>query len=512
MEPAPTPANLIDRVLAPRLAEEGIVPVPAGAEEICRRLSADLLGRFMTADEAFTDCVRRPVEEMAAEFQGREEYLVLSERHWRDRFGTTDVFAGWRDLKHLYGLVDALHRDELPYDAFAVEAMSHPAIMTLFQLPEERAERAFAAFMGRPPSASERLGLAALYRPWGRRNRTDPDVRLISTAYATVDPALCSPASSCATDLYGVTTELDFSSFEGLPDGPARWYNLTDDQKDALREPGRLLVNQPFFWEAAADEILNRLLGWSDGGSLPNEPGILLPEVREVLTDHLRETKSIAQGERLVIGSWLYRMSSRVPPDGFGDDPAAPTMPLWATGPRKAILAEGWLRSAGETGDCDPRYPDHHQFTLLAQPGEEYEEARLTLWTLQENRTPWDPVAKSPDLRFREVARSIGGCPGFQLLPLPRALPRLPQTGLAHAFAQESLVEEICSRLPDDGAEVTVAGELERQTRLYYGRSATAGEVRDYEAAFHACPGCGPGEIRRGVCVGLLGGAEMVFH
>lgn len=459
------------------------------------------------------ECAGRAPEEIAEAFQARDEYRLLSQRHWRDRLGTTDVFAGWRDLKELYSRVDALHSDEISYDQFAIEAMSHPAVMNLFQIPEERADRVFSAFMGRRPSVSERTGLAALYRPWGRRNRTDPDVRLISTAYATVDPRRCAPATRCATDLYGVHTELDFASFEEVTELPARWYNLTPEQKDAVRAPGRLLVQQPFFWEAAADEILNRLLSWSDGGTLPNEPGILLPEVRELLADYLRETKSIPGAERLVIGSWLYRMSSRVADDGFGDDPEAPVRPLWASGPRKALIAEAWLHSASETGDCDPRYPDSHQFTLLAMPGEEYAAARRTLWTLQENRAAWDPVAEAPDLRFREVARSIGGCPGFQAMPVPRAIPRLPQTGLTHALAQEALVEEICTRFGSGATETTVAVEVQEQTERFLGRDPTVEEITELETAFESCAGtCDAAEIRAGVCVALLGSAEMVFH
>ena len=219
------------------------------------------------------------------------------------------------------------------------------------------------------------------------------------------------------------------------------------------------------------------------------------------------------------MGSWLYRTTSRVPDDGHGDDPAAPVKPFWASGPRNPVIAEVWLHSARalvqDEGECDPRYSDHFQYGPISGPGADNEAARLELWTLQENRTAWDPIAKAPDLRFRDTARSIGGCPGV-LLPMLTALPRRPQTGLAHAFAQESLAEQLCA-LPAEGsapAEITVASVLEHQMRLVYGRSPTPDEIADYEAAFASCTGdeCTPDGIVNAVCVALLGGAEMVFH
>lgn len=517
--PHATPSNLIDQVLALHFAADSIKPEPAGPEELCRRLSADLLGRYVSAAQARSDCSGRTAEEVAVEYQTRDAYLLNEERFWRDRFGTSDVLAGWRELKDLYALVDAMQRDELPYDEFAIQAMSHPAVMSQSAFPEERAARVFTAFMGRVPTRTEKRELAALYRPWGKRHGTDPDIPLLVRTYSTVDPSLCAPASACATDLYGTHTQIDFSSFATLPPGPARWYKLDETQKDALRAPGRLLVAQPFFWEAAADEILNRLLGWSDGGSSPNEPGILLPEVREVLAAYLRQTKSIPRGERLVIGSWLYRMTSRVPDDGLGDDPSASVAPLWAHGPRNPILAEVWIHSAAalttDLGECDPRYPDDFDDADIAGPDSASAAARLKLWTLQESRTPWDPVASAPDHRFRDAARRIGGCPGLQA-PMLTVIPRLPQTGLTHALAQESLLEELCSH-PAAGLtepDLTVATALGQQMPRVWGRSPTPAEIADFEDAFASCTGddCGPDGIARQVCGALLGGAEMEFH
>lgn len=515
-------ANPIDEVMAPRFEAEGIEPVQAGDAELCRRLAADLLGRYLTADEAGQQCAGRPVGDVVADFQRRDEYRVVSERHWRDRFDSNDIAVDWRDLKEVFALVDALHRSDVGYQAFAIEVMSHPGFISNAILPEEKVHAVFKAFMGRTPTQAESFDLASVYRPWIPSQSADPDFPYIYRNVAVIFPVLCEPISSCTASLFGGGM-LDLSgfedpSFQGIP-----YEDLSEGQKDALRVPGRMLTEQPFFWEAAADEILNRYLGWSDKGRFPREPGIVLPEVREVLADYLRRTGDYPGAERVVLTSWLYRMKAEVADDGFGDDPLAPVPAIYAHGPVKPALAETWLDSTEaltvDLGTCDPRYSDGFPFFLILDAigngmvtdAEGTADIRR-LWEMQENRTPWDEEQGQPDFTYQFVARLIGGCPGFQN-------DRQEQTGLSYAFTQETLAELLCNvDIPGNDltppGTVNVENTLAHQMRIAYGRSPTAAETADYVAAQATCAGaeCSENGTKNSVCVGLLGGAEMIFY
>src|SRR5262245_56193755 len=82
----------IDEVLHPRFVAEKIDPQEAPRAEICRRMFADLIGRFPTKDEIASDCEGRSIEAIAEDLQSRPEYLLVSERHWRDRRSPGETF------------------------------------------------------------------------------------------------------------------------------------------------------------------------------------------------------------------------------------------------------------------------------------------------------------------------------------------------------------------------------------------------------------------------------------
>src|SRR5207253_9943983 len=131
---------------------------------------------------------------------------------------------------------------------------------------------------------------ASLYRAWIPQQVVDPDFSYAYRVQAIILPGLCEPLTSCSSDLLGGGV-LDMSPFpQGSLYEGVRYEDLTAEELSAVQEPGRVLIRQPGLYEAAADEILNRLLAWSDGGRFPREPGIVLPEVREVLADYLKET------------------------------------------------------------------------------------------------------------------------------------------------------------------------------------------------------------------------------
>src|SRR5579859_5261483 len=500
--------NPIDVAMAPLFTKGSITPAQAGDSELCRRLSGDLLGHFLSADEITAQCAGKSVDAMVSGFQSTPEYLTVSRRNWRDRFATSDVLVDWRYLQDLYTEVDKLHSGQIGYSAFAQEAMAHPGfVMNTFQ-PEDKVAAVFSAFLGRPPTVSEKADLAALYRPWLPVGVPDPDFPEITLHIQTrIFPGLCGPLSQCTATMFGGGS-LDLSgfsdpTFSGLP-----WESLTDQQKVALQEPGRILTSQDFFWEAAADEILNRYLSWSDGGRFPRLVGTVLPQVREVVANYLKATDSYPGAEKLVLSSWLYRMESQVPDDGLGDDPAAPVPLIYSTGPVKPLQAEVWLDSIKgltlDLGACDERYSDGFPYFQIIQAqaqGKISASQELTdlkkLWTMEASRLPWDNAKQMPDFTYTFVARLIGGCPGYQST-------RQPQTGLSFAFTQESLGELLCDAsvakglVPQTGDPTQLKNILDWQMRQVYGRSPTAVESSDYSFAAASCSGadCTPSGLQ----------------
>lgn len=523
--------NPIDAVLAGKFAAEGITPVAASNQELCRRLSGDLLGRFVTKEETADECAGRSVGEIARRFQAREEYLVLSERRWRDRLLTNDVEGDWRHLKEVYGYVDDLHRGDMRYDDFVLMVSTHPGFTGRFFQPEEKSALAISAFLGRTATGAEASDLASLYRVWLPSFEDDPDFYYTYRLNARVLPYLCEPLTSCSSELLGGGI-LDMSPFSPSDPNYFDGYgydDLTSEQLSAVQEPGRVLIRQRALYDAAADEILNRLLSWSDGGRFPREPGIVLPEVREVLADYIEETGNYAAAERVVLSSWLYRQSAAITPDGFGDDPVAPVPPIYQHGPVKSAIAETWIDSARSLtfdlgGTCDPRYTDGFPYFMLLEALDDPEYPELTeaqvgadlrlLYEMMEDRRGWDETGGDfypfgiPDFTYDYVANLIGGCPGFDG-------ERQAQTGLSYAFTQETLAELLCQYAPEgQGTDTEVADILDFQMGLTFGRSPTSEEIADFETAAATCVGaeCTPEGKRNQVCVGLLGAMPMIFY
>lgn len=529
--------NPIDALLAAKFEAEGITPVAASNAELCRRLSGDLLGHFVTKEETSDECSGRTATQIARRFQSRDEYLLISERRWRDRLLTNDIEGDWRDLKEVYGFVDDLHRGDMRYDDFVLMVSAHPGFMGRLFTPEEKASLAIRAFLGRTATGAEAADFASLYRLWLPVFTEDPDFYYIFRVEGGVVPFLCEPLTSCSSDLLGgglldtsvfSTSDPNYEILNGGIGG-YRYASLTAAQLSAVQEPGRVLIRQPALYEAAADEILNRLLDWSDGGRFPREPGIVLPEVRELLADYLEETGDYPAAERLVLGSWLYRQAADITPDGYGDDPVAPVPPIYQHGPVKSAIAETWIDSARAltfdlNGTCDPRYTDGFPYFVMLDALNDPDFPELTeaqigadvqlLYEMMEDRRGWDETGGDfypfgiPDFTYDYVANLIGGCPGFDG-------ERQAQTGLSYAFTQETLAELLCQYAPEgQGTDTEVADILEFQMGLTFGRNPTSAEIADFETAAATCVGeeCTPAGMRNQVCVGLLGAMPMIFY
>jgi len=522
--PKPPPfmgTNVIDAATHAVFFHAEHTPTEAPMRELCRRLHADLVGRYPTKAQVARDCDGKTVEEIVDALRADSRYLVLSHRHWRDRLDTDDAASDWRYLRDLYAKIDRLHRGQLRYEELVVEVLAHPAFTMTEAQPADRVRAAFRAFLGREATDAEAADLASLYRPWIPTQEMDPDFTYTYRNRSYVYPVLCQPLLHCkATMLGGGTLDL-----RGSGQDRVAYEDLETWQLDQLKEIGRVFARQAILWEAAADAILNRLLGWSDGGRNPREPGIVLPEVRQALAEYLAETGDYVGAEKMVLTSWLYRQSAIVEPDGLGDDPAAPVPAIYTVGPLKAATPEVWLDSALniaiDFGTWDPRYTDGFGYFLIQQavqqgnlPQDQLEAELLRLHRMQDSiltlRVDEMSGMTIPDFRYVQVVRLIGGAPGFQAV-------RTGPDGVAYAYTQESLAELLCqagvAQNASPGGDPSTANILTHQMNRLFARDATSEEITMFRDARDTCTDdCSVQAAVNASCVALLGSAEMLFY
>lgn len=516
-------SNPVDAATHALFFREGHTPVRASKAELCRRLFADLIGRYPTSADISGICQSEPLV-IVRDLQSRDAYLHHSQRFWRDRMNTNDGIVNWRYLKSLYELVDQLQRGDVTYGAFVTKAAAHPGFVMSEVQPADRARAAFRAFLGREASDAEAADFASLYRPWIPIQVPDPDIPFTAFSQAVVFPVVCQPLLHCSAKLLG-GGDVDL---RGSGTDQIAYADLRDWQREQLEEIGRVLARQPVVWEAAADGMLNRFLAWSDGGRNPREPGIVIPEVRQSLAEYIAENGDYPGAEAMLLTSFLYTQSAQVEPDGFGDDPNAVVPPVWASGPVKPAMAEVWLDSlrplfsADLLGTCDPRYTDGGAYFGLFQAAQtgtitparlESELARVHAMLGDRRRFRLDDNSglMIPDFQYEGIARQIGGCPGF-------ATTREPPDGMAFAFTQESLAEQIC--FPTVATEATPPSDptleniLSHQMRLLFAREPAPEEIDAFASARATCTGddCTVQAAVNSVCVGLLGSAEFLFY
>ncbi len=526
--PAPT---TIDEAVQRRLDAAALQTALADDTELCRRLFVDFIGRLPSAEEVAQHCAGRTPEAVAAALQSEDGYVVQGLRRWRDRLDTSDASLYWADLRPALDLVEQLQRQEIDYSEFAVALLAEPGLMALDPDPTTRAMRVHRVFLGDEPTEAEATDLARLTRIWDPRPfPVDAFGGVIQESpRAYVVPGYCGPLGECSTQL-NQGGSIAFPDPGSRPFRGIKYELLTDEQRASLRGLGMHVVSLPGFWESAADEVLDRLLGWSDGGVEPRRPGRVLPEVRELVAEHLRQTQSIASAERLIVSSLLYRQTHRRVPGDLDETPR----PVWATGPFKPMNAEVILDTvrgdSGREGTCDPRTADdeayaQHRLGLFNEPTEDLEatleDYDTFITEFHARQGNWRPLVEqelvdpdNPDRSFTvldldrtyfDQARSFGGCPGAES-------PRLgPADGLPYAMGQEVVAGALCEQtsrwLPANGSVTDIATAVFRRL---LSRNPTETEYAAIEAA--ACSDCDSAEITRGICLAVMGSGAMLFY
>lgn len=539
--------NPLDASLCADFAAQGYAPVEAERVELCTRLSVDMLGVRPTTEWIETACAPRKIYDVVVSLQHTTAYRETQRRRWADRFHYNDLLVDVKSIHDLDALVDRLYRADLGYGQFAEQALSHPGFVGRYigyGQPDAVADAAFRAFLGRPATAPERNDLAALWRPWisnqvvveagaatdagssaaGGVPACPPNADGVGCYYGygaapMVDPQACAAGvRNCESTLLGDAT-LSFPA-NGRTD-PIAVEDLTFEDWAALRAPGRLFIEQPMFWEAEVDDVLQRYLGY--------DLGTQHPEARQALIHFFKGTGGdVTRLERAVLTSWAYRQSAT-------EDPAHPRPPSLqndpiAWGPTKLMIPESWLRSMGQLtggnpGDCDWRYPNLPDWYY---PGMYYGDGTPQATADLDALLADVKYPKTADGRFdgsfRDTASSMGGCPGTLDYASFTTTTRTTTMGLLTSVSQEESIVKMCLLDPADALvppridrtatdDSSIDAVVAHGLTLAEGRAPSADEVADTARRLRqACPRCAAETVARNLCAGLTGGLDFIFY
>ncbi len=528
-EPAPTPdavaeerdvceelqfGNAADAAMCPRVQRAGLNPRYADATTVCRRMAIDLLGRTPTWTEVEGQCQGKSPAEMVDYFMSQPEYVRRHQRRWADLFQYNDGFSHYRHILALDELVAQLYRGEVNYARFGELALTHPGY-TGRHFGEARVAVAFRVFLGRDAHPVERADMVGLWTIWQPVQDYDADYyfqHIDVRAY----PPICQPPLDellCHSSVYGDTTvaiplrDPDASSYRNLirPD------DLTEDEWEALRAPGRILAALPYYNEHAVTEAMDRYLGWGAAAGLP--------EVRLALLRYFEGVDlDVPAMERELLTSHLYLQTTTPPENEVA--PLTGEAPRWRYSPVKFMDVETWLDSLSLTvkrdfGQCDHRFP-YVRNGVHPQSGQ-------TIYAPHAYPVA-NPETNTPDFTYATVARVLGGCPD-RLQQF-----RFTGTGVVHALDQESILQYLCylpdatGLLPGGHFNAPFAPGADRETRTalfrhqirsFYSREPADAELGDFLDSTDAClasSACTPDQLPAQLCVALTQGAEFLHY
>lgn len=521
--PPPPSQNVIDVAVWPRMIADGLTTLtPASTDELCRRMSLDLLGRTPSTEDIAAACTGKSAAEMARAFMAMPRFVEMERRFWIQRVGADPYMVMGDHLADADHLYDALARGEVGWDDFAARLLAHPA-MTINR-PVAAGDdvtltvtNIFQIFLGRSPSIAEIGDYGNLLRPWRRTSERRDALGYSDGVWpASLDPMACQDqvlgVAGCTSTLLGATTVMAPVVVPQAPPGfetnPRLFYYETVQGamptalQTELEKPGRLLATRPEFWDQAVDLPLRRFVGW--WRSTPAEPDTVLSEVTLALSSWFaaQPGHDVRELYVTVLSSILYTQSVEVAPD-------AGERPPWGTGPMKTLAPEQLLDSvsvalARPLGLCDP-----HTAEPVAEMGGSWP-ARLR------KPQPADWYGFGGDY-YRAIGVELGGCLGA------RQAPRQP--GLKAMFAHIALADRLCrapSTLRPAGlaaTDTTPAGVDRLADHLFRGflaRPPTVDESAAMQAAGAACfaeAGCHDLDgLATQTCGALLRSAAFLYY
>jgi hypothetical protein len=162
--PDPHCDHPIDRLLVPKLRQIGSTPRDASADEVCRRMAIDLLGRVPT-DAERTTCRGQTFAQMAQTFLASPQFERTQRRAWSELAKYESLLIWGEDIVDLDGLVGALYRGDIGYPEFVRRYVVHPAFYGLH--PDDSwTSNVFSIFLGRAARQDELDAARPLLVPW----------------------------------------------------------------------------------------------------------------------------------------------------------------------------------------------------------------------------------------------------------------------------------------------------------------------------------------------------------
>ncbi len=514
--------NPVNKGLCRSLWGVGLAPMPVLRAEACRRLYVDMLGRFPSAAEVDDVCGSGNWGEAVKRLMADPGFVLTQQKRLADRYLYSTEVVSLERVYDMDRLVGKLYRGEVPYDLYAAVASAHPVLTRRYEDPGDMVEALFLNFMGRPPFDNERADMARMYRLWHRGyydhpylNMRLPDAfirfRCLDEESGQVDP---NAKGECTSVLWGYNEIIFTPDMRAArtqeDDGELTMWSghLKPEEWQKLQAPGRVLAMQRTFWERAVEDVVEQYLGYN----LTQ----MVPEVREELVDWLlQHNGDIRSVHYAVATSTAYLQSN-------AGDSGSPYR--WTYGPINQVESEVWIdsmaRAVGyELGACDHR---------LSHPQTLVEAGSLSAYRLL-NTSRWDLNEEGEvDMRYAELARTLGGCPEnvvggrFRVVSI---LTTATQMGFVASLCNPMLDPEVdgaaIERLLPEGVgasrELTV--ELAEQIathqyRLFLGRTPNSTELAEVREAANVCANtlCRAEEFARPACFALLSSAEMLFY
>jgi hypothetical protein len=485
----------------------GLETRPVDRGEACRRLYADLLGRFPSAEESASVCQAPTWGQTVSQLLATDEFVRVQQLRWADRLLYNNRAVNFERAYDMDELVGKAFEGRVAWDEFAAVTSAHPVIMRRLDTPADRAEFMFELFLGRPPYEGERSDIARLYRLWNNGYFDHPHVGRLPDSYiefACVDDAgEPDPATigECTSVLWG---------HQELTLRPDTKRLTKSGELEGLLWTGKLLPQE---WQKL--QLPGRIIA--------SDLAVEAPAVRHELVKYLLEYQGDIRALHYAIAtSFAYLQSSQG---------GAQTERRWTYGPYKQIQVEGWIDSIKATtganlATCDHRLP-HPEDYLDPDEDEDGYGGGLSGWALALIRNSgWsvtDDLAVEDD--YRNLARTLGGCPSNEVGG------RFTTVSVLNTAVQESFVAEVCGigdargvdlgRLIPGGMsgdtvldDATADSILAYQQALFLGRGPAEEETEEARAAASQCnpAPCTAETFARPLCFALLSSSEMLFY
>lgn len=506
--------NPVNRGVCRSLWGVGLQNLPVVRAEACRRLFVDMIGRFPTRDDMVATCDGKTYGEVALNLLNRDEFVLVNQRRWSDKLLYDTQAVNIERVYDLDNLVGKLYRGQVAFDEFAAVVSAHPVLVRRYDTPEDRAEALFWLFMGRPPLSHERADLGRLYNLWsnGYYDHKDLQMRVPDAhiRYRCIDEA-GNPdpetKSECTSVLWGyheLIMKPDIRAQDNTNGERTMWSGLLKSEEwELLQLPGRLLSSERAFWEALVDDVLIQYLGY--------DLGTLVPTVRDELVEYvLAYNGDIRALHYAVVTSVPYLQSA---------NGQTPTSYRWTFGPSKQVEAEVWLDTIKHATGYDLADCDHR----LTRPEDFLQNESIASIALID-RSRWEFDADGIRYDYRDLARSLGGCPDNSIGG------RFKIVSILTTAQQLNFVNQVCDpalegggvpigRLLPDGVDANdrLTPELGQQiyehlTNLFLARQTFADELEEVAGFAEQCSGCNAEQFARPTCFAVLSGAEMLFY